>query len=77
MMLKPCPFCGSEVTIDFRPLWRGSHGYHGCYEIFIKCDKCGCSNYGTISNTIQLTKEEAKKKVVEAWNRRAEGGADE
>lgn len=71
MTLKPCPFCGSEVMVDFIPLWRGSHGYQGCYEIFIKCDKCGCSNYGTISSTIQLTKEEAKKKVVEAWNRRA------
>lgn len=78
MELKPCPFCGSEVHLKTRPLWRpGGHGYYGCYEYIIQCDniECGCrlANLGK-NNTIYSTPEEAAKNATEAWNRRADNG---
>ena len=45
--LKPCPFCGEVPYIEKKPLWRtgmngSTHGYYGCFEFDIHCDKCGC-----------------------------------
>ncbi len=70
--LKPCP-CGCEdVRIEKHPLWNGSHGYHGCYEILIKCANPNCCwKFNPPNNdTIYRSEEEAEKNVIAAWNRR-------
>ena len=70
--LKPCPFCGKEVTIKREPLWRGSHGYVGCYEYIIQCDNpdCRCEiNLGQ-NDTVYRDDETARQNAINAWNRR-------
>lgn len=75
-MLKPCPFCGNDVYIEKVPLWntdsRGStHGYFGCYQFDIKCEKCGCTiNLGQ-NDTVYRSEKEAKENAINAWNKRA------
>ena len=65
--MKPCPFCGSEVEIKKLPL----RGYDGCYEFKIQCEKCGCRvNHSITNSVVYRTEETAKKKAIEAWNRR-------
>ena len=76
-MLKPCPFCGKDVYLEKRPLWReyggSTHGYSGCYEFVIKCPnpECGCSVNLGANNTIYCSEEEARKNAIRQWNRRA------
>ena len=72
MMLKPCPFCGTDVSIRIIPLWEGSHGYKHCYEYDIKCEKCGCHRNLPGNNTIYWTGEQAVERAVNAWNERAD-----
>lgn len=73
--LKPCPFCGEVPHIEKKPLWRtgmngSTHGYYGCFEFDIHCDKCGCRvNLGR-NDSIYNTEEEAKENAVKAWNKR-------
>lgn len=69
--LKPCPFCGTNVRIEKKPLWHGSHGYRDCYEYDIHCHNCGCRVRIEQNNTIYRSDEEAKANAVKAWNRRA------
>lgn len=69
--LKPCPFCGTNVHIEKKPLWQGSRGYHGCYEYDIHCHNCGCRVDIFGNDTIYRTDEEAKANAIKAWNRRA------
>lgn len=72
--LKPCPFCGSNVKIEKRPLWEGSHGYYGCYEFVIQCPNasCGCRINLKQNDTIYRDENIAEANAIEAWNRRAE-----
>ena len=73
--IKPCPFCGNEVKVHEIPLWYGNgHGYKDCYEFAIQCKKCGCTIYFHENDSIYRSEEEAKKNVIEAWNRRASDG---
>ena len=71
-ILKPCPFCGSEVNLDKSPLWNGSHGYHGCYEFLIRCKKCGCNITLPKNDTVYRSEETAMKNAINAWNKRAD-----
>jgi len=57
--LKPCPFCGGEVSFDGE--WADARRY---YHIF-DCYECGMS----VSLQHLVTEEEA----IEAWNRRHPG----
>ena len=68
--LKPCPFCGSGVLLEKKPLWFGSRGYFGCYEFEISCKKCGCRRRLDRNDTIYRSEKEAIKNVIEAWNQR-------
>ena len=70
--IKPCPFCGNEVYLQKVPLWsEGGHGYYGCYEYKIECEKCGCNIWCGNTNTIYNTDKIAKDNMIKAWNRRA------
>lgn len=69
--LKPCPFCGEVVELEKRPLWRGSHGYHGCYEFVIQCQNCGCRINLDKNDTVYRSEDAARDNAIEAWNRRA------
>lgn len=70
--LKPCPFCGQPVYLEKKPLWRGTHGYYGCFEYVIECNnkKCGCRINLLQNDTVYNTDEEARKNVIKAWNTR-------
>lgn len=69
--LKPCPFCREIPYIEKKPLWRGSHGYHGCFEYDIHCEKCECHINLGANTTIYNSDEEARENAINAWNRRA------
>lgn len=75
--LKPCPFCGTIPYIERKPLWRtykngSTHGYYGCFEYDIHCDKCGCRvNLGR-NDSIYNTEEEARENAIKAWNKRTD-----
>lgn len=69
--LKPCPFCGGEAEINKKPLWRGNHGYKGCYEFVAVCKKCGCKVDHIKNDSIYRSEEEAQENVINAWNKRA------
>lgn len=74
MKLKPCPFCGQTPTLEVKPMWHGSHGYHGCFEYDIHCKNCGC-RVGLGQNTdIYISSEEAMNNAIKKWNRRAKHG---
>ena len=71
--LRPCPFCGTEVKMQKKPLWHWNHGYHGyhcCFNFEVKCPKCGCSVEYIDSNTICRSEEEAIANIVKSWNER-------
>ena len=65
MELKPCPFCGGEARVVFRPVRVGAHVSRGTY--YVHCKTC-------------LIATQPRKKqhlVVEVWNRRAGEGEKE
>lgn len=68
--LKVCPFCGGEAEINKNPLWRGTHGYKGCYEFVAVCKKCGCRVDHIKNDSIYRSEEEAQENVIKAWNKR-------
>ena len=70
--LKPCPFCGTNVCIEKKPLWSGTRGYQNCYEYVIRCDNCGCRVRLEQNDTINRTDKEAEQNAVKAWNKRAQ-----
>ena len=71
--LKPCPFCGQDVTIHREPLWHDGHGYKDCYAFVVKCDNidCGCRVRMPQNDTIYRDEQTAIDNAVNAWNRRA------
>lgn len=83
--LKPCPFCGGEATIRREDdMWIVECRHHG----WSSKDDDGCSYAGDISLYVEISGKVnhwtheieyaekdidlAKKKAIEAWNRRAE-----
>lgn len=52
--LKPCPFCGGEVKLNY----VGGDSYIPYY--FISCKECGCKQASSIH----------KEAVINAWNTR-------
>ena len=78
-MLKPCPFCGKDVYMEKRPMWRleGStiRGYSNSYEFVIECTnpECGCNVKLGKNSTINATEEEARDEAIKHWNQRASG----
>lgn len=64
--LKPCPFCGKQDMLEFRPIEhndRPSYKYIGQ----ITCLNCFAS---IITHGFEMTEEEAKCSVMDAWNKR-------
>ena len=67
--LKPCPFCGSAAELHIDPMWHGSHGYHDCYDFYVKCPQCGVTRQ--VYNTIYDNDEnKATQKAIDSWNTR-------
>ena len=70
--LKPCPFCGGEVTIalkgDCYEQWFVTRGFQS--------NRCTCRVFMESEcfseDASDLHKSNAKNKLIEAWNRRAE-----
>ena len=71
--LEDCPYCGNSVYLEKIPLWTGSHGYKGYYEMDIRCHNpdCRCWVYLGQNDTIYRSEEEAKRNAIQHWNRRA------
>ena len=70
LLLKSCPFCGSEVYLKKEEL----RDYPGCYEYDIHCPnpKCDCSINLRENYTIYVSDKVAMNNAIEAWNRRVE-----
>ena len=70
--ISDCPFCGSSATLICEPLWHGSHGYHGCHEVYVQCtnDKCRVTLPFGIYNSIYIPLEDAEKQAIDKWNNR-------
>lgn len=54
--MLPCPFCGSNAYISYY-----------CDSVLVHCCGCGCYFIAYAKN---MTKEDAKQRVIEKWNRR-------
>lgn len=71
--LKKCPFCKGDVLLIKDPLWNGSHGYHGCYEFYVKCNNENClvKPKARAYHTIYEKNEQVQiDKAIDAWNNR-------
>lgn len=72
-MNESCPFCGKSPEIIHDPLWHGSHCYHDCYDIYIKCCNPECPikpktrAYNTIYEKSIIT---LQQKAWDDWNTR-------
>ncbi len=60
--LKSCPFCGGKAEINFQPLYTGK-------AVRVRCTECGSS-----SRFVSISKERATNDVIDMWNRRANDG---
>ena len=72
MTIKPCPWCGSSGTLIQNSLAgpRGT-GYPGCFEYFVHCVWCGAVAPDGKEYDISQSPEQARKKAIDAWNRRS------
>lgn len=74
--LKPCPFCGGRAELKPGKLYADD-------VVFVKCTKCHArTNFvwinhpsldittGMLKEGERYTEQQAKKKAIEAWNRR-------
>lgn len=79
--LKPCPFCGTDLSSKFFPQVMTVRPVHSEEYLIAKLNKghfLGSDNYYSVqciqcgaSGARGLTKEHA----IEAWNRRADNGS--
>ena len=86
--LKPCPFCGGKAIFSVKSNFS-NHQYIG-FGYTIKCSKCGCSPFTTITTAeyllsqyngdiiIESTSQIRQQELVEKWNNRSteKGGAE-
>lgn len=68
-MIKTCPFCGQNPTLQLYDLGRN---YPGEHEFIIQCNTKGCVQPSARTNTLRYdTKDLALAKCIEMWNQRA------
>lgn len=71
--IKECPFCHMIPILSKAPLWRGSHGYQGCYSYSIACQNDDCKinpatrMYDTVNNR---TEQDCIDRAIADWNER-------
>ncbi|MBO7693763.1 MAG: Lar family restriction alleviation protein [Methanobrevibacter sp.] len=70
--IETCPWCGGAGHMVIEPMWRGSHGYHGCYSWEVQCTQCGATTPNGKFDNIYISQEEAEYKALEKWNKRKE-----
>ncbi len=68
--LKPCPFCGNEKMCYgmMHPQFAGKPDMDYWLAWFIDCPECGA--YMENGKLTGQTWEEAKKEIIESWNKR-------
>lgn len=68
-MIKTCPFCGQNPTLQLYDLGRN---WPGEREFIIQCDTKGCVQPSARTNTLRYNTEDlARAKCIEMWNHRA------
>ena len=72
--LKPCPFCGGKPYLETRH--RAFIKAQTTRVAFVRCTECEARTQRFELQAFGHTSysEEANKKAIEAWNRRAEDG---
>lgn len=72
--IKECPWCRCPGALHFDSLDKGNgRGYPGCFEVYVKCanDSCGAIAPHGKTDTVYRSMEEAIKKAIDTWNKRA------
>lgn len=76
-MIKTCPFCGSAVYVEKKPLWEeygGTiRGYYGDYEFVIECKSLKCNIRPRINKFHTIYEKDEQKLIqqtIDAWNER-------
>lgn len=71
--LKPCPFCGGEAAVKPQDVYMSK-------AVFVHCKTCKArvmeryegKHIRQDGTYYSLSLEDAERKAIEAWNRRAE-----
>ncbi len=82
--LKPCPFCGRKVTITHEGIEKiPARNRRGdcCIKWSIFCTNCGMAKAEEMGTYfldeegafVSADEEDARKRTIDSWNRRAEG----
>ena len=79
--LKPCPFCGGDAGMHMQTTYLAKGQKERSQGWRVKCKSCKaqtqlvfCNLVESVANRINNatdTKEDAKRIVADAWNRRA------
>ena len=72
--ILPCPFCKGAAHIFKEELWRGDHGYIGCYTYWVGCrnDNCLIKPKTRDFDDVYGPADRAIHKAVRHWNSRKE-----
>ena len=69
--LKPCPFCGKNVELEFEMIYYPVTNFDNHYKIY--CKKCKCGFFESIPGLPKFYPDESKKiinKLIRKWNKR-------
>ena len=69
--LKPCPFCGNNVELEFEMIDYPVTNFDNRYKIF--CNKCKFGFFESIPGLPKFYPDESKKainRLIRKWNKR-------
>ena len=70
---KECPFCHDIPVVAKKPMWNGSHGYHGNYTYYVACKNKNCKvqpRTKAYNDIYDMTEQKCIDKSIKDWNDR-------
>ena len=75
MILKKCPWCGSNPILRRELRWsKNGRGYYDCHIYYVECLSCGARAPHGKYHDINIPPTEAAKNACIAWNERNKNG---